>query len=141
METSLFQDNILDGTLDNETPNGDNGINENYDDDDYDDENFINDNNWNNGCNHHNDYNDDDNDNNYDNDNGGQTIMMFHAIHFREPFACDKTGFCESAQILMCLHSVNPCLIYRGGLRFLKNKRNESPRSLCRIHGERKEIS
>ena len=127
VETSLFQDYILDDTLDNETPNGD-YINDNYDDD-YDNENYVNDNNGNNDRNHHNDHNDDDNDNNFDNDNGDQTILIFQAIHFGEPFACEKTEFCESAQILMCLHNVSPCLIYRGGLIFLKNYRNESSRS------------
>ena len=82
METSLLQNYILEGTLDNDTPSGDNRINDNYDVyDDYDDERYINDNNWNNNCNHHNDYNDDDNDNNYDSDNGNQTIMIFQAIH------------------------------------------------------------
>ena len=71
VETSLFPDYILDDTLHNNTPNGDNGINDN------DDENYINDNNGNIDCDHHNDYNDDDdNDNNYDNDNGGQTVMI-----------------------------------------------------------------
>ena len=98
---------------------------------------FINDNNRSNDRNHHNDYNDDDNDKNFVNDNGDQTI--FHAIHFGELFACEKTEFCEIAQILMCLHSVNPCLIYREGLRFLKNHRNESSRFERKIHGEREE--
>ena len=127
VETILFQDYILDDTFDNKTPNGD-YINDNYDDD-YDDENYVNDNNGNNDCNHHNDYNDDDNDNIFDNDNGNQTIVIFQAIRFGELFACENTEFCESAQILMFLHSVNPCLIYRRGLRFLKNHRNESSRS------------
>ena len=75
VETSLFQDYIIDDTLDNETSNGD-YINDYYDDG-YNDENYINDNNGNNDHNHHNDYNDDDNDNNFDNDNGGQTIVIF----------------------------------------------------------------
>ena len=74
-------------------------------------------------------------DNNYDNDNGYQTVMIFQAMHFGEPFVCEKTGFCKNAQILMCLHTVNPCFIYRGRLRFLKNHRNDSSRSLCKIHG------
>ena len=39
----------------------------------------------------------------------------------------------------MCLHSVKPCLIYRGELTFLKNHRNESSRSLCKLHGRRGE--
>ena len=136
METSLFKDYILVGTLDNDTPNGDNGINDRYGDA-YDDENYINDNDESNNHNHHNGYNDDNKDNNYDNDNCNQTIMIFQAIHFGEPFPCEKTEFCESAQILMCLHSVNPCLIYRRGLRFLKNHRSKSSRSLCKVHGER----
>ena len=42
-------------------------------------------------------------------------------MHFREPIVCEKAEFCESAQILICLHSVNPCLIYRRKLKFLKN--------------------
>ena len=98
VETGLFQDHILDDTLDNKTSNGD-YINDNYDDDYYD-ENYINDSNGNNDRNHHNAYNDDDNDNNFDNDNGDQTVVIFLAIHFGEPFACEKTKFCESAQIL-----------------------------------------
>ena len=138
METSLYQDYILDDTLDNDNPNAD-YIYDSYDDD-YDDENYINDNNDNNDRNHHNDYNDNDNDNNFDNDNGNQTIVIIQAIHFGELFACEKTEFCKSAQVLMCLHSVNPCLIYRGGSRFLENHRNESSRSERKIPGERDEI-
>ena len=37
----------------------------------------------------------------------------------------------------MCLHSVNTCLIYRRKLRFLKNHRNGSSRSFCKIDGGR----
>ena len=114
VKTNLYQDYILDDTLDNETPNGD-YINDNYDDDDYD-ENYINDNNGNDDRNQH---NDEGNNNNFENDIGDQT---------------------KSAQILMCLHSVNPCFIYRGALRFFKNHRNESSRSSRKIHGEREEI-
>ena len=33
METSLFPDYILDNTLNNDTPDGDNGFNDNNDDD------------------------------------------------------------------------------------------------------------
>ena len=118
METSLCRDYILDDTLDKDTPNDDNcinGIN--------DDENCNYDNNGNNVCNCHNDHNDYDNDNNYDNDNGDQMIMTFQAMHFGESFFffCEKAEFCECAQILICLHSLNPCLIYREELRFLKN--------------------
>ena len=101
-----------------------------------DDENYIYDNNGSNDCNRHNDHNDDDdNNNNYDNNNGGQTIMIFQAMHFGESFLCKKTEFCESTQILICLHCVNPSLIYREKLRFLKNRRNGSSRFLCKIEG------
>ena len=107
VETSSFRDYILDDTLDNDTPNDDNGINN-----DSDNGNYNHDSNGNNDCNCHNDHNDDDdNDNNYDNDNGDQTIMIFEAMDFGESFVCKKAEFCESAQILICLHSVNPCLI------------------------------
>ena len=77
-------------------------------------------NNENNDRNHHNNHNDDDNDNNYDNNNGDQTIMIVQTMHFGEPFVCEKAEFCESAQILIYLHSVNSCLIYRRKLRFWK---------------------
>ena len=121
METSLFRDYILDDTLDNDTPNDDSGINDimltkiiimriiEID------------------------HNNDDNDNNYDNSNVDQTIMIFQAMHFGESFVCGKAEFCESAQILICLHGVNPSLIYRGELRYLKNHRNGSSRSLYKI--------
>ena len=104
---------IVDDTLDNDAPDGDNVIviimlmkiivii-------------FI----GNNDRNHHNDDNDDDNGNNYDNDNDDQTIMVFQVMHFGEPFACEKAEFCESAQILICLHSVSPCHIYQVKLSF-----------------------
>ena len=128
METSLFPDYILDITSDNDTPNGDNGINNNDDDDD---ENYINDNNVDNDRNQYNDHIDDDNDKNYDNNNGEKTIMILQAIQFGEP--CKKAEFCECAQILMCLYSTNLCLIYRGELRFLKNHRSGRSRSLCKI--------
>ena len=85
-------------------------------------------NNGSNDCNHHNNHNYDVNHNNYDNDNGDQTVMTFQAMHFGEPFVCEKVEFCESAQILRCLHSVNPCLVYRRKLRFLKNHRNRNSR-------------
>ena len=97
--------------------------------------NYNHGNNKNNDRNHHINHNDDDNDNNYDDDNGDQTIMISQEMHFGEPFVSEKAEFCESAQILICLHSVNPCLIYRRKLRFLKNHRNGSSRSLCKIEG------
>ena len=99
VETSFFRDYILDDTLNNDATNDDNGINDNNDD-----ENYNHDNNGNNACNRHNDHNNDDNGNNYDNDNGDQTIMILQAMHFGESFVREKTEFCESAQILICLH-------------------------------------
>ena len=91
-------------------------------------------NNENNDRNHHNNHNNDDNDDNYHNDNGDQTIMiLFQAMHFGEPFVCEKAEFFESAHILICLHSVNPCLFCGRKLRFLKNHRNGSSRSLYKI--------
>ena len=86
--------------VDNDTPNGDNDINDNDGD-----ENQINDNNKNNDNNSHNDHSDYNNDSNYDIDNGDQTIMILQAIFFGEPLVCEKAEFCESAQILMRLHS------------------------------------
>ena len=112
----MCRDYILDDTLDKDTLNDDNGTNGINDD-----ENCNYDNNGDNDCNFHNDHNDYDNDNNYDNDNGDQMIMIFQAMHFGESFFCEKPGFCECAQILICLHSVSPSLIYREELRFLKN--------------------
>ena len=89
MKTSLFPDYVLDDTLDVDTPNGDNGINDNNDD-----ENCNYDKNENNDSNHLNDNNnDDDNNNNYDNDNDDQTIMIFQTLHFVEPFICEKADF------------------------------------------------
>ena len=125
--TSLFADYILDDTLDNVTSNGNNGINDNDDD-----EIYINHNYGNNDFIDHNDHNDD-NDNNYGNNNGGQTTMILQAMYLGEPFVCEKVGFCESAQILMSLHSVIPCLIYTEELRFSKKYRNGTSRSLCKV--------
>ena len=58
-------------------------------------------------------------------------------MDFGKSFVCEQVESCESAQILIYLHTVNPCLIYRRGLRFLKNRRNDSSRSLCEIEGGR----
>ena len=58
-------------------------------------------------------------------------------MHSGEPFVYEKTEFYEKAQMLMCFHSVNSCLIYRRELRLLKNHRNKSSRSLCKTHGWR----
>ena len=88
MKTSLFPDYVLDYTLHDDTPDGDNGINGNNDE-----ENCNYDNNKNNDSNHLNDNNNDDNDNNYDHDNDDQTIMIFQIMHFVEPFICEKADF------------------------------------------------
>ena len=70
VDTSLFPDYILDDTLDNDTPNGCNGISDNIDEKhDHDNIENNNVNLYNNNC--------DDNDSNFDNVNGDQTIMMF----------------------------------------------------------------
>ena len=52
-------------------------------------------------------------------------------MHFRESFVCEKAEFCESEQILICLHSLNPCLAHNGEFR------NGSSRSLCKTKGGR----
>ena len=77
VETDLLPDYILDYSLDNDTPNGDNGINDNDDC-----ECYNNDNNGNNDLNHHNDHNDDNNDNNHDKDNGDHTIIILENLSF-----------------------------------------------------------
>ena len=55
--------------------------------------NYYHGNNENNDRNHHNNHNNGDNDNSYDNDNGDQTIIIFQAMHFGEPFVCEKANF------------------------------------------------
>ena len=88
MKTNLFPDYVLDDALDDNSPDGDNGIS-----DSNDDENCNYDNNKNNDSNNHNDNKHDDNDNNYDNDNDDQTIMIFQTMHFVELFICEKADF------------------------------------------------
>lgn len=111
--TSLLPDYVPYDTLDDDTPDGDNGNRDNNDD-----ENHNYDNNENNVGNHLNDDNDYDNDNKYDNDDDDQTIMIFQTMHFVELLICEKAAFMAFThiymhrQILLCLHSVNPCLIY-----------------------------
>ena len=77
METILFPDYVLDDTLDDYTPDDDNGISDNNDDENYNYYNIEN-----NSVDQLNDNNDDDNDNSYDKDNDGQTMMMFQTMHF-----------------------------------------------------------
>ena len=96
VKTSLFPDHVLDDTLDDNTPHGDNGVNDNNDD-----ENYNYDNNENNDANKLNDNNNDDNDSNYDNGNDDQTIMIFQTMHFVEPFICKKAEFLAFTHIYM----------------------------------------
>ena len=63
----MFPDYVLHDTLNVYTPDGDNGINNN------DDENY-----------NYNDLNDNDD---------GQTIMIPQTMHFVEPFLCEKLNF------------------------------------------------
>ena len=66
------QEYVLDDTLDDDIPDGDNGINANNDD-----ESYTYDDNENNAGNHLNCNNVDDNGNNDDNDNGDRIVMIF----------------------------------------------------------------
>ena len=97
MKSSFFPDYILDDTLDDDASDGDNSINDN-DDENYD-YNSIN-----NDGNHLND-NDDSYDSKYNNGNDDPTTMISHLI-FVHVYV--------HRQILICLHSVNACLIYSG---------------------------
>ena len=63
VEPSFFPYYILDDTLDNDNPDGDNSINDNNDDENYNQDN--------------NENNDDDNDSNYDSDNGDKIMIIF----------------------------------------------------------------
>ena len=111
----MFPDYVLDDTLDDDAPDDDNGINDNNDDENY---NYYN--NENNGGDQLNDNNDDENANNYDNDNDGQAIMIFQTIYFL------FTHVYVNRQILVCLHSVNPCLIYSKVETFEKLQNEEA---------------
>ena len=94
MKTSLFPDYVLDDTLDDGTPDGDNGINDNNDDENYNyDNNENNDSNDLNGNNNNNNNNNDNSNNNYDNDNDDQPIKIFQTMHFVEPVICEKAEF------------------------------------------------
>ena len=66
------QEYVLDDTLDDDNPDGDNGINANNDD-----ESYTYDDNKNNDGNHLNCNNVDDDGNNDDNDNGDRTVKIF----------------------------------------------------------------
>ena len=62
--------------VDNNTPDGDNNINDFNDDD-----------------NHDSDANNDDNNLNTNDDNDDQAITIFHTVHFREPLISKKPRF------------------------------------------------
>ena len=90
----MLSDYVPDYTLDDDTPDGDNGNRDNNDD-----ENHNYDNNENNVGNHLNDDNDYDNDNKYDDDD--QTIMIFQTMHFVELLICEKAEFIAFTHIYM----------------------------------------
>ena len=73
--------------LDDDTLDGDDGINDN------DDENFNQNSNDSNDGYHLNDNNDDDQDNKNDNGNDDKTIIISQTMHFVEPFICEKAEF------------------------------------------------
>ena len=98
--TSLLSDYVPDYTLDDDTPDGDNG-NRDYNDD----ENHNYDNNENNVGNQLNDDNDYDNDNKYDNDDDDQTIMIFQTIHFVELLICEKAEYLAFIHIYIYIYA------------------------------------
>ena len=88
MKPSLFLDYALDYSLDDDTPDGDNCINDNNDDGNCNYDNIEN-----TYSNHLNDNNNHNVNSNHDNNNDDQTIMIFQTMHFVEPFICRKAGF------------------------------------------------
>ena len=96
--TSLLPDYVPYDTLDDDTPDGDNGNRDNNDD-----ENHNYDNNENIVGNHLNDDNDYDNDNKYDDDDDDQTIMIFQTMHFVELLICEKAEFMAFTHIYICI--------------------------------------
>lgn len=95
LNTSLLPDDVLDDTLDDDIPDGEIGINDNNND-----ENYNYDSNENNGGNQLNDDNND-NDNNYDYDNDGQMIIIFQTMHFIEHLIYEKVEFLTFTHIYM----------------------------------------
>ena len=98
--TSLLPDYVPYDTLDDDTPDGDNGNRDNNDD-----ENHNYDNNENNVGNQLNDDNDYDNDNKYDNDDDDQTIMIFLTIHFVELLICEKAEYLAFIHIYIYIYA------------------------------------
>ena len=103
MKTNFLWDYVPDDILGDDTPDGDNGINDNNDDQNYKYDN--------------NDNNNDDNNSNYDDDNDDQTTMIFQVMHF-EPSICEKAEFLAfnyipvHKEIVICLHSVEPLFYF-----------------------------
>ena len=103
MKTSFLWDYVPDDILGDDIPDGDNGINDNNDDQNYKYDN--------------NDNNNDDNNSNYDDDNDDQTTMIFQVMHF-EPSICEKAEFLAfnyipvHKEIVICLHSVEPLFYF-----------------------------
>ena len=115
MQKICSQNYVIDHTLDNNTPDGGDGVNDNsYNKDNYDNDDIIdgnscnnnndddNDNNHNdnnvsddgNAGNHDNDDDDDDNNNNHHNDdNSGQKTMIFQAMSFEESLLVKNLRF------------------------------------------------
>ena len=111
MKTSLLPGYVLDYTLDDDTADGDNCIN-----DSNDDENCNYDNNENNNSNHLviTNNNNDNNDSNHDNNNDDQAIMIFQTMYFVEPFICKKADFLAFTHIC-----VNTCVFIVRTLSYL----------------------
>ena len=113
VEKICSQNYVIDHTLDNNTPDGDDGVNDNnynkdnHDNDDIIDGNPCNNNNDDDNDNNHNDNNDsddgnagnhdiddDDNDNNHHNeDNSYQKTMIFQAMSFQESLLVKNLSF------------------------------------------------
>ena len=65
-------------------------------------------------------------------DNNIQAMMIFHKIHFIELSICEKAEFLVFIHIyvhrynLLCLHSLDPCLIYCSVKIFYKSLNREA---------------
>ena len=114
VEKICSQNYVIDHTLDNNTPDGDDGVNDNnYNKDNHDNDDIIdgnpcnnnndddNDNNHNdnnvsddgNAGNHDNDDDDDNNNNHHNDDNSGQKTMIFQAMSFEESLLVKNLSF------------------------------------------------
>ena len=108
VEKNCSQNYVIDHTLDNNTPDGDDGVNDNnYNKDNHDNDDIIDGNPCNNNNDDDNDNNDsddgnagnhdiddDDNDNNHHNeDNSYQKTMIFQAMSFQESLLVKNLSF------------------------------------------------